>query len=242
MGAAWAASVPRNALSSLGVLRLDKGILCREHGGRVWLRGEHKNDTLDRSLRCLPGVDRYGLLDDGRLVHADSGRVPVGRLPAGEWTPIAEFIGVEIPPPALPGECGRARLALARSKRVAEANVLVTALAAWRRWVSRAPAVRLGVLRFAVSTTGDALVRGSPLPPIRGRRFVETSGVAVPAGWTWTPAVDAETLRELLALDDGDLALLDGEAAAPRVALISAARFERATRSAVRLTEARQGG
>jgi hypothetical protein len=76
-------------------------------------------------------------------------------------------------------------------------------------------------------------VRGQPLPPLSGERFVECEGVAIPAGWHWSPNVEAVVLRELLCLTAGDVALLH---VSGDYELVAAANFVQATRSAVRHT------
>jgi len=77
------------------------------------------------------------------------------------------------------------------------------------------------------------VIRGTPLPPLAGARFVDRGGVAVPAGWTWSPAVDAPTLRRLLQLEKGDLTLWTLDGPWQRIA---ADDFARAGRSAIRAT------
>jgi hypothetical protein len=104
---------------------------------------------------------------------------------------------------------------------------------AWRDYAVAAPQIRLNCLSFAASDDSQALVRGEPLPPLPGTRFVEVSGVAVPLGWTWWPAVDAEVVRQALGFAEYDLALFTS---AGECELIVADDFVRATRSAVRLT------
>ena len=96
-----------------------------------------------------------------------------------------------------------------------------------------APQVRLDRWRFAVAADGRVAVHGQPLPPLPGRRWVEQEGIAVPAGWTWTPAVEAALLRQVFGLAEGDVALWDVDGAWERIA---ADEFVRATRAAVRAT------
>jgi hypothetical protein len=57
--------------------------------------------------------------------------------------------------------------------------------------------------------------------------------VAVPAGWTWRPALDAAVLRQRLGVEQGELALLAPDGTCEK---LSADAFVGATRSAVRLT------
>jgi hypothetical protein len=111
--------------------------------------------------------------------------------------------------------------------------VLWTTLAAWHDWAERAGQVRLDRLAFAVKSASEVVVRGSPVPPIPGRRFVQTGGVAVEAGWACSPPLDADVVGELLGLAPHDLALLHPDGNFDHV---PAESFVRATRSAVRMS------
>jgi hypothetical protein len=129
---------------------------------------------------------------------------------------------------------GRTSLRLARCTDEREAELLLTRLDLFARFAAMAPQVRLDRLQFAADEAGDVLVRGRPLPPLPGRRFVLQSGVAVPAGFCWQPAVDADVVARCFGAsgsalvvwyEDGTLTRLHGE------------QFAQATRSAVRATE-----
>ena len=114
-----------------------------------------------------------------------------------------------------------------------EASLLLVRFDLWAAYAVEAPQIRLDRWRFAVAADGRAAVNGRPLPPLPGRRWVEREGIAVPAGWTWTPAVEVAILRELFGLAEGDVALWHEDGAWERIA---AGEFVRATRVAVRET------
>jgi hypothetical protein len=111
----------------------------------------------------------------------------------------------------------------------------VTTLSSFGEYGEGAPAVRLERLLFATDGT-RAVIWGDPLPPLPGDRYVERSGIAALCGFEWRPAIDPPSLRRLLALEDGDLALLSSDGAWQRVC---AASFVRARRSAIRFTARR---
>ena len=77
------------------------------------------------------------------------------------------------------------------------------------------------------------IVRGTPLPPLPGERWVECEGIATPAGWRWSPAVEAAIVRAVFGLQPGDLALWQTDGTWQRV---RAAEFTAASRAAVRAT------
>lgn len=229
----WAVRLDRADARSAAALRLRQGIQVHEDEQGVWLRGEDLDDSLALALRKLPGAIRYTLGDDDRLRPVGR-RVPVGVLPRGGWVPLGSWIAPEPQTAALPGTLGeRLVLRLVRSVEEREPAVLVTSLRAWSDWAVAAPSVRLKQLRFAVSAEEAALIHGRPLPPLSGRRFAESAGVAVAGGFAWSPAIDAEVLRALLALEEGDLALFDEDGTYEH---IQCSDFVAASRSAVRLT------
>jgi hypothetical protein len=172
-------------------------------------------------------------MEDGGLV-ARGRLLPEGFLPAGaEWVPLAELVRPVVESAGLPGVAtARVALTLVRSGEERVANVLVTTLGAFAEYAEGAPAVRLARLRFACD--GERVVIwGGPLPPLPGERFAEVAGVAAPCGFAWRPAVDAPSLRRVLGVAEGDLALLAVDGAWQRIAATS---FVRARRSAVRFT------
>jgi hypothetical protein len=125
-----------------------------------------------------------------------------------------------------------------------EASLLLSRFDLWAAYAIEAPQIRLNPWRFAVAADGRVAVHVQPqakrvanlssaLPPLPGRRWVEQDGVAIPAGWSWTPAVDAALLREVFGLAEGDVALWHADGTWERIA---AEEFVRATRAAVRAT------
>ena len=110
---------------------------------------------------------------------------------------------------------------------------MLAGLDAWSAYGATAPQVRLACWSFAANSTGLVLVRGTPLPPLPGTRFVETDGIAVPLGFAWSPAVPAAVLRRVFKLEKDDALLWTADGVRRRIA---AGDWVRATRSAVRLT------
>jgi hypothetical protein len=213
-------------------LRLRPGVEACEEGGAVWLRGPSLDAGLERALRLLPGAERFHVETDGRARPAGR-RVPSAALPATGWVSAAAW-SIPSSPPAAPGASAVARVALrvVRGGPERPARVLRLPLPALAGWAGSAPTVRLRPLLFAASET-EAVLRGEPLPPIPGRRFAESDGLAVPCGFTLAPAVDGPTLRARLGLEGGDLALFDEYGAWER---IPSAAWRHASRSAIRET------
>lgn len=232
MNRSWAARLSTTDAGALARLRGRHGIEVCLLEDAVWLRGAETDEDLEKRLRSLP-ADRFEVLPGRQLVRSGC-RVPKGYLPDGTWHALSDTVRVELGVPAIAAECtNRVRLQLVRGGPVRDANLLLTAIEAWFAFAERAAQIRLQQLAFAASDTGTVLVRGVPLPPLPGVRFVEDQGIAVPCGWTWSPAVDADVVRGLLQLQTGDLALLHADGTWDH---LRADDFVRATRSAVRAT------
>ena len=229
----WVICLAREDAASLGQLRLTAGVEVGEQKELVWVRGPHADEHLTKTLRALPAIARYEILSDKSLRNIEA-RIPTAALPDLRWQPIAAWIQAEFPVAALPAfEPRPISLRLVRSSDERGADLLLTALEEWTRFGDRAPLGRLQRLRFAAAGDGLVLVRGTPLPPLPGCRFVVHGSIAVPAGFTWRSEVGLDVLTrrfgasaEALVLwrEDGTIARLHGE------------QFVQATRSAIRAT------
>jgi len=227
----WAIYIAQADLASTGRLRQVAGIKVCQRPGQVWLRGPALDETLRRQLAAMPGAQRFFVLPDGQLQPV-ARRLPSGRLPGGPWLPLPRWLGLSLPPATLAGRLiGRVPMTLVRSACAETAAVLLTTIDRWEAYAVRAPQVRLDRWQFAVANDGRVVVRGEPLPPLAGQRYVEWEGIAVPAGWRWSPPVEAAIMRSVLRLEPGDFALwqIDGT-----WQQIPAAQFVRASRAAVR--------
>jgi hypothetical protein len=232
---AWAARLPRDAAGAVAALRLRTDVLVAEAGDQVWLRGDMLSAELELELRTIPGAERFDLAGNGSLTPRGS-RVPTASLPELAWHKPQEFFRVTAQPAALAGELPtRATLRVIRdtAARERDASVLVTSLQAWVQYASTAPLVRLRPLRFAASADGRVLIRGTPLPPLAGRRYVEHEGAALPGGFAFSPAIDAATVRALLGTDPQSLALFHEDGTCEQ---IDADEFVPASRAAARAT------
>jgi len=230
----WALALPRSAALSAGRLRLRPGVRVGDAGeGNLWLRGDDLTEELDLELRKLPGARRFLVGENGEITKVGR-RIPSGILPKVSWSPLAEWLRPRPQLAALSGLLSsRVPVRIVRAGHEQPANLLLTTLVEWAAYATTAPMARLRPLRFAVAADGRALVWGSPLPPLPGRRYAERDGVAVPCGLGWDPPVEPAVLRELLQLQAGDLALVDEAGACEHV---EAGHFARATRAAARAT------
>jgi hypothetical protein len=217
----------------LGLLRGISEIDVCQQQTTLWLRGWDWDVPLQQALRKIPGAVMFEVLADEQLLPAGK-RVPRGKLPAGPWMAIADWIVPVVPAASLGGrDAARVPLHLVRATQLAEADVVLLSAATWRDYALQAPQIRLNCWSFALREDGCVCVRGAPPPPLPGEWFVELEGLAVPAGWQWWPPVEPAVLRQVFQFDAGDLLLLHLDGTHQRIA---AADFVRAARSAVRLS------
>ena len=190
----WAICLAREDASSLAALRLNSGIEVGEDSATIWLRGQRGDEALAAKLSALPARSRYEWLSSNQLRRIDR-RIPSHGFPAVQWQSLNAWLQIEMPSAAIPAEPPRpVPLRLVRSNDEQEPELLLTQLDELIGFASTAARVRLERLQFAANDAGEVLVRGRPLPPVSGRRFVLHGGVAVPAGFSWEPNVSADAL------------------------------------------------
>ncbi len=232
IGGPWAAFFRRPSAPAAGILRSCSWLRACEMPEGLWVRSEEPlSEELDHVLRSLAPDLRCHVLKDGQLLP-EGKRVPRGRIPEGPWRAIGETI-VPAPPQRLgPVKVdGKIRLQLVRRGGQREPSAMVTNPSALAAYVETAPAIRLSHLSFALKRDGAALVRRTPLPPIRGIALVEEDGVLLPCGWGWDPPVPAPVVRRVLGLAQSQIALVAEDGS---VQTLEQHHFVQMTRAAVR--------
>ena len=230
----WVINIAREDAESLARLRLVPGIEVSEAVDLIWLRGAHADEQLETRLAALPARDRYEWLASNQLRPLDR-RIPSGHLPDLRWQPLDMWLQAEMPVAALPAtETGRISLCLLRTSDEREPELLLTSMEEFGTFAAAAAQVRLDRLQFAADAAGRVLVRGRPLPPLPGRRFVLHGCIAVPAGFSWQPAVHADVLVRAFNVANDSLVLWYENGTITR---LHGEQFVPASRSAVRATE-----
>ena len=240
MNARFALSLPAAQAACLGPLRRWTAFEICETGEALWLRAARLDDEQWDFCRRLPGAKRYDVHEDGQLLPVGA-RVPRGDVPAGPWEALSGWLPLALPPAETAlAASPRTPIQLVRSSQPRTPSWLLARLAEWSAYVETAPQVRLARWSFAADARGRALIRGAPLPPVRGVQYVEEAGLAVPAGWHWSPPVEPAIVRAALGLAPGDSALWFADGSWQKIA---SGDWVQATRSAVRLTleEQRRG-
>lgn len=230
----WAIYVALEDAASLAPLRQVAGIEVGEDGAKIWLRGKRGDEKLDIKLSALPAGARYEWLDSNQLRRIDQ-RIPGARLPLLQWQPLDAWLQVALPAAAMAAEAPDAvPLRLVRSGCEQEPELLLADLDDLMRFASMAARVRLERLQFAANGHGKALVRGRPLPPVPGQRFVLQGGVAVPVGFSWEPRVASSVLARRFAVAEGALVVWNQDEGITR---LHSEQFFPLSRSALRATQ-----
>ena len=211
----WVLRFDPSAETVLASLRRIAGLELAQTNNALWLRGTSEpattkppeRDSLQRRLDSLPASARYETCPGGRLrqVHQI---IPTEYLPTTTWVPIADWFEPQLPvaawpaatPPGIP-------LRLIPSTEETELSLVLVHLRELATFVTTTARIRFEGLRFATSADGTTLVQGLPIPPLPGTRFSVHEGVAVPAGFTWSPPLPAKVMARCLAPPTGGLAL-----------------------------------
>ncbi len=229
----WTVCLSVEDAEHLGKLRLINGLSILVDGTKVWLRGEYLDEDLNRRIRSIPNAERFLIKADQQLVRPDE-TVPCAQLPDGSWQPLRSWQSVKLPVAGFAAQTDeRVTLKLVRSSRPMLANLMQTSWERWHAYAITAPAVRLSRLGFAVSENAVVLIRGTPLPPIPGRLFFEDCGIIIPNGWQFDLNVESTVVRQVLKLNETEMALFSEDGTFERVPDTA---FVKATRSAVRMT------
>ncbi len=237
MTAPWTIRLPLEQAGSLSRLFDLPCLRVCEVADEVWVRGDSVSESSDLALRSIADGVFFWIETDGAQLRLRDARVPSTTLPQGEWLPIAQWLRPELPASLWPGELAdsapRVSLRLIPSEEQSEPNVLLTTRSSWAAYAVAASQVRLDRWRFALAADGRALIRGEPLPPLAGERFVERDGIVVLAGWTWAPQVDAGVIRDVFGLGQKDIVLWSNQVCE----IVRGEQFVAASRSGVRMSE-----
>lgn len=205
----WAICIKPDGVDSLGPLRCMRGLQVCMEDEEIWVRGENLETLSSLEVRSLPAVGRYQI-DTDRLLPLGK-RLPVGLLPKGPWSPLQEWAEVDMARPLLPGKTlDRLALSLTPSESPAESNLLITSVEACRVWAEHASALRLARLSIASDLSQQrVLVKGTPLPPLPGARYVINDSVGLPTGYDFDLSISRVDVVSLLRLSPGQCALFE---------------------------------
>jgi hypothetical protein len=229
--AAWALKIAQSDGASLSPLRLSPSVEVAEKDNAIWIRSRSRDELVTRVLPAIPALARYDWLPGDRLRRFGS-RIPSDSFPPMVWKPLVELVQVQLPPVTIStAKPGRVPLQLIRTAQEMNASLLLTDSGKWGAYARTAAEVRLSKWEFAINAHAQVLVRGEPLPPLPGRRYVLINNVAIPSGFTWSPQIDVQVLSQSLGLNSESIAIFHEDGTHWR---LLSEQFVPATRAAVR--------
>lgn len=229
----WAARLALSLAPALDAVRLIPGLEALLLGSWVWVRGPALPESHEALMARIPWFNRFEVRESNWLFEQGHA-LPGGRLPEGSWRPLPEWLVPVAPAAALPGDLrSRAVLEMQRSSQEQPPALLQIPLGVWHDYAVSAPSVRLARLVYVQDEiSGSVLVRGTPLPPLTGKRYYLHGPAAIPCGFTPSPLLQPPTLVTWLGLKEDELALFDEEGTYAR---ISGDQWRLADRSVIRL-------
>ena len=237
----WMTSIPVAESDCLHSLVRAANIELSIKNDLVWLRGEAESEEalleIDHRLRAIPGAERFRVVDTNLLQPIER-LLPTRACPDGPWQSAASVLSVEIPPSSLSGAQPNVvafeivRGATSEANATLAPSILECDFTDWSQWALQASEARLGGLAFACDASGRTIVRGFPLPPFAGKRWIEYGNVAVAVGHSWQPAVSVKTLNRVLNATTETIHFLEED----RQRVLDHSSFVMATRSSIRAT------
>jgi len=246
----WATSIPKTSAPFLVPLKRFSNVRVTEIDDRIWLQGEpvsqNERQDVDVCLQQISGAIRFDRFADDQLVPSGntlpSSRLP--QLPEDAWVSLTDWITFRLPQASLAGATSDfAKIKIVRqssphANQTQQPSILLCGIEEFVTWANRASDHRIKRLSFACNSEGTVIVRGTPLPSLRGRTFIDHDKIAIETGHSWSPAVSINTLKQILHGDDSQLLLcLSGK----EFRAIDLHDFVAATRAGIRVTAKKFG-
>ncbi len=168
--------------------------IAEESCGQLWLRIDVADPDVAVRTDCVAGR-RYVLQDDWLIQHGR--QVASHRLDSNlVWRRLDDVLPIQLPPASMAGSVSsvqKMELRLVRGGQPMPPAAAIISLPRLKEWASGASELRLRRLRWAMREN-EAIVVGSPLPPVEATYLVAMDSVLIPAGWRWSPAISASDL------------------------------------------------
>lgn len=185
---------------------LMEDVLVASDDQYTWARYPEQSDRLAEQARSMP-AERYRLVNN-RLVP-DGQRVATGQLPELDWQPIASVIQMQLPWIGEAGQVANIRTTTWKLARSGNERAVVGAIVPWRelaKWIETAPQWRLSRLRYCVSESPggrEALILGTPVPPVDAHYLVSEQRILLPAGHSWLPTLPVDYVQRSFGVQPG---------------------------------------
>lgn len=218
----------------LGNIRCIEGLLVASSDDDIWLRGIYDSPTLDLKIKQLPARQSF-YINENDLLFAPGSLTPVDKLPLLSWQPLAEFLPIQIPVAAMPGQMSTlATIKLVTTQLTKAGEALLTSLQIWKAYAESAPGTRLAKLKFAVAQNNDVLIMGNPLPPLPGKEYWLEKNILLPNGYRFEIYMTADFINEQFNPQQDSVLIFDSDGTWQK---IDNSFFVPAKRSAIRLTK-----
>ncbi|QEG39809.1 hypothetical protein [Roseimaritima ulvae] len=182
------------------------GAELAQHEQVVWLRLPASQSGSQELLRKLPGghyLDVQAEATDEAasgartLLRRPGQQVPTASLPGDlSWQLIDQCFDFALPAPGIGAQAAlqeRPPLRLERGGNQRTAAAMIVSLSELAAWVDTAAAVRMQPLLW-LRRADQALVFGTPLPPLDGVLFAACEQVLLPVGFRWQPDLPASSV------------------------------------------------
>ena len=213
------------------------------HGAKIaalseggWLCRVHVKDEADqRRVDCVDG-QRFVVEGSHWLVPSGQ-RVSTSRLEDNlKWKSLDSVLDVSTPAAILAGRAAfdRQPLKLVRvdgknlTNNSFQADAVIVSVDDLKQWVATASQIRLSQLTWVVRGE-NALVVGTPIPPIQAIYLQENQRVLVPCGLTWSPEIPVADVRRLFNMSADEWLVWESEDCWSRVAEESLVPLDRAS-------------
>ena len=192
-----------------------------------YLRAPDDAETSEK-LILIPALKRWTLAAGNKLIPLGK-QLPDTLLPDLPWLPLANLLPLTSTR-VLENEAffGHLGFSLIKSSVIRAPSALLLPFKLFAHWAETAPAPRLDRLQFALSDSGQALIVGTPLPPLSGQTFYQDHNLLTPSGYTLPNYILPQDLTH-----QSDLTLIDQDNI---IFQISHELFIPASRSAIRAT------
>lgn len=193
-----------NSLSYLEPYRTLPQVTIALHESLHWLRFPQALLQQSPSLISLPTLQRFHTFSHQPYLFSTESALPQGLPPSGPWEKLEGFLKLDTTIPSLPATPALLPpLPLTLQPVPPEnpslpASLLFIPTRTWITYAKSAPEYRLAPLQIACNSQGESFVTGSPLPPMAGVRFYEIDRIFLPLGFTWSPQISFNTLKQIL--------------------------------------------
>lgn len=179
----WVLHIPSQHAAGLAQIRHWPELKYAPGDNVVWVRGFTNEQLEEPCLRSIPYITLYRE-QNGQLIP-EGAKLPIAKLPALLWTPIARALPVEAPDynHNLFEVSGQITVRLVPHASPQPVTALRTTYDQLHAFVKTSAAARLQGLAWVLTPAGEVLILGNPLPPLPGTTYWAIGNHLLPAGY-----------------------------------------------------------